>query len=111
MGMLRVGTVSLDGTKVKANASKHKAISWAYANRLKAQLREEVHTLMERAAHADAQEVAGLDVPEELERRESRLAATEHPCLESIEFRVVAVDLRTSVDKGVRRFPQGSSTV
>ena len=64
MGMLRVGTVSLDGTKVKANASKHKAMSWGYANRLEAQLREEVHTLMERAAHADAQEVAGLDIPE-----------------------------------------------
>ena len=77
MGVLRVGTVSLDGTKVKANASKHKAMSWAYANRLEAQLREEVHTLMERAAHADAQEVAGLDIPEELERRESRLVAIE----------------------------------
>ena len=50
MGVLRVGTVSLDGTKVKANASKHKAMSWAYANRLEAQLREEVRTLMERAA-------------------------------------------------------------
>ena len=77
MGVLQVGTVSLDGTKVKANASKHKAMSWAYANRLEAQLREEVRTLMERAAHADEQEVEGVDIPEELARRESRLDAIE----------------------------------
>ena len=77
MGVLRVGTVSLDGTKVKANASKHKAMSWGYAQRLEAQLREEVHTLMEQAARADAEAVVGVDIPEELERREGRLAAIE----------------------------------
>ena len=77
MGVLQVGTVSLDGTKVKANASKHKAMSWGYANRLEAQLREEVRTLLEQAARADAQEVVGLDIPEELARRESRLDAIE----------------------------------
>ena len=77
MGVLRVGTVSLDGTKVKANASKHKAMSWGYAQRLEAQLREEVRTLMEQAARADAEAAAGLDIPEELERREARLAAIE----------------------------------
>ena len=77
MGVLRLGTVSLDGTKVKANASKHKAMSWGYAQRLEAQLREEVHTLMEQAAGADAEASAELDIPEELERREARLAAIE----------------------------------
>ena len=76
-GVLRVGTVSLDGTKVKANASKHRAMSWGYAQRLEAQLREEVHTLMEQAARADAQASPELDIPEELERREARLAAIE----------------------------------
>ena len=74
LGVLRVGTVSLDGTKVQANASKHKAMSWGYAQRLEEQLREEVGTLMERA---DAEAVSGLDIPEELERREARLAAIE----------------------------------
>ena len=36
MGLVKLGTVSLDGTKIKANASKHKALSWAYANKLQA---------------------------------------------------------------------------
>ena len=82
MGVLRVGTVSLDGTKVKANASKHKAMSWGYAQRLEAQLREEVRTLLERAARADAQAAPGLDIPEELERREARLATIERAKVE-----------------------------
>ena len=77
MGVLKIGTVSLDGTKVKANASKHKAMSWGYANRLEAQLREEVKTLLEQAARADTEASPGLDIPEELARRESRLAAIE----------------------------------
>ena len=74
-----MGAVSLDGTKVKANASKHKAMSWGYAQRLEAQLQEEVRTLMERAARAEAEGETepGLDIPEELERREARLAASE----------------------------------
>lgn len=37
MGLVKLGTVSLEGTKIKANASKHKALSWEYANRLEAQ--------------------------------------------------------------------------
>ena len=49
MGVLKIGTVSLDGTKVKANASKHKAMSWGYANRLEAQLREEVASRRRRS--------------------------------------------------------------
>ena len=77
MGVLKIGTVSLDGTKVKANASKHKAMSWGYANRLEAQLREEVQTLLEQAARADTEASPGLDIPEELERCEARLAAIE----------------------------------
>ena len=77
MGVLKIGTVSLDGTKVKANASKHKAMSWGYANRLEAQLREEVQTLLEQAARADTEASPGLDIPEELARREARLAAIE----------------------------------
>ena len=69
--------MSLDGAKVKSNASKHKAMSWGYANRLEAQLREEVQTLLEQAARADIEASPGLDIPEELERREARLAAIE----------------------------------
>ena len=52
-------------------------MSWGYANRLEAQLREEVKTLLEQAARADTEASPGLDIPEELARRESRLAAIE----------------------------------
>jgi hypothetical protein len=53
MGLIKLGTVSLDGTKIKANASKHKALSWAYANQLEAQLKAEVDELMRLAEQAD----------------------------------------------------------
>lgn len=75
MGLLKVGTVSLDGTKVKASASKHKALSYGYAQRLEAQLQEEVAKLMRLAEAADQNEKPdGMDIPAELARREVRLA-------------------------------------
>lgn len=74
-GVLKLGTVSLDGTKVKANASKHKAMSWKYANKLEAQLRDEVQELLRRAEDADATDDSGMDIPDELSRREDRLEA------------------------------------
>lgn len=77
MGLLKVGHVSLDGTKIKANASKHKALSWGYANRLEEQLRREVHELLRRAEQADAEAALEIDIPDELARREDRLAAIE----------------------------------
>lgn len=46
MKLLRLGHIALDGTKIDANASKHKALSWAHANKIEAQLREEVQTLL-----------------------------------------------------------------
>ena len=76
MGVLQVGQVSLDGTKVKAAASKHKAMSWQYAQQLEKQLREEVETLLAKAEEAEGNEDdAGLRLGEELQRREARLAA------------------------------------
>jgi len=75
MGLVKLGTVSLDGTKIKANASKHKALSWEHANRLEAQLKDEVEELMRLAEQADQQPLPEqLDIPLELERREQRLA-------------------------------------
>ena len=75
-GALKVGTISLDGTKVKANASKHKALSWEHACRLEEQLRQEVVELMRLAEEADTTPLPDdLDIPSELERREARLAA------------------------------------
>ena len=75
MGFLKLGTVSLDGTKVQANASRHKALSWEYANRLDGQLQAEVGQLMAMAEAADAEAAAEVDIPAELKRRDDRLAA------------------------------------
>jgi transposase len=75
MGILKLGKVSLDGTKIKANASKHKAMSWGYANKLEEQLRREVQELLRRAELADAEDEPEIDIPDELARREDRLAA------------------------------------
>lgn len=77
MGLLQLGHVSLDGTKIKANASKHKALSWGYANRLEEQLRREVQELLRLADQADADDAPEFDIPDELARREDRLAAIE----------------------------------
>lgn len=75
LGLVKLGTVSLDGTKLNANASKHKALSWAHANRVEAQLKGEVEELMRLAEQADNAPLAQhLDIPQELERRAQRLA-------------------------------------
>lgn len=74
MGLLKLGTVSLDGTKLNANASKHTALSFAHAERLEAQLKDEVEQLMRLAEQADnAPLPEQLDIPLELKRREQRL--------------------------------------
>ena len=72
----RVGAVSVDGTKIQANASKHSAVSYQRAGEMIEQLQMEVRELLTRAEQADAQDAAtGLDVPAELVRREQRVAA------------------------------------
>jgi len=74
MGFKKVGIVSIDGTKVKANASKHKALSYKHAIKLEKQLKAEVAHLLKLAEQADADELApGTDIPEELKRRSDRL--------------------------------------
>jgi transposase len=76
MGCLKLGKVSLDGTKIKANASKHRALSWKHACKLEAQLKAEVKDLLRQAEEADRSEIPdGLDIPAELARREERLNA------------------------------------
>lgn len=76
MKLLKLGQIALDGTKIKANASKHRALSWAHANKIEAQLREEVQALLKLAEASDKQAQAdGMDVPAEIARREDRLKA------------------------------------
>jgi transposase len=81
-GAMKVGRVALDGTKIKANASKHKAMSYDRMAEKGKQLKAEVKQLLERAEAADAEEDArygkdrrGDELPAELERRETRLKA------------------------------------
>jgi transposase/IS5 family transposase len=76
LGFLKMGKISLDGSKIQANASKHSALSWGHALELEQQLKQEVARLMAMAEAADTTEVPdGMDIPEELELRQERLQA------------------------------------
>jgi transposase len=80
-GMMKLGRVALDGSKVKANASKHKAMSYGRMKETEKRLREEVRKLLNQAEAADQEEDSrygrdrrGDELPEELQRRETRIA-------------------------------------
>jgi hypothetical protein len=80
LGAPRVGRVAIDGSKIKANASKHKAMSYGRMREKRQQLRDEVQQLLAQAEAVDAAEDAeygtdrrGDELPAELQRRESRL--------------------------------------
>jgi transposase len=73
-GLLKLGTVALDGTKVHANASKHSALSYEHAGKIEAQLKAEAAELMAKAEAADQADIPdGMSIPDELARREERL--------------------------------------
>ena len=75
MGLLKMGRVSLDGTKIKANASKHRSLSYERASQLQARLRREVDRMFELAEEADRNDDDdGMNIPAEIARREDRLA-------------------------------------
>ena len=80
VGMIRLGTVAIDGAKVRANASKHKAMSYGRMKQEERRLREKIRALTERAEREDAEEdriygeeKRGDELPEELRRQEDRL--------------------------------------
>jgi transposase len=76
MKLLKLGAIALDGTKIHANASRHSALSHGHAQKIEAQLEAEVKQLLARAEAADQELLPeGLSIPEELLRREERLAA------------------------------------
>jgi len=79
-GLVKLGHVSIDGTKIKANASKHKAMSYKHMTETEARLKQEIDALLAAAEKTDAEEDAqygkdrhGDELPDELSRRESRL--------------------------------------
>jgi len=82
-GLVKLGNVSTDGTKMQGNASRHKAMSYGYMKKAVERLREEIETLVTQAYQQDEAEEAALgsrrgdELPAELARREDRLATIE----------------------------------
>jgi transposase len=82
-GLVKLGNVSTDGTKIQGNASRHKAMSYGYMKKAVERLREEIETLVTAAYQQDEAEDAALgsrrgdELPAELARREQRLATIE----------------------------------
>ena len=76
-GLVKLGTIAVDGTKLRANASKHKAMSYERMQAAEAELKAQVAELLARATAADATEAGEpeLDIPAEIARREQRIAA------------------------------------
>jgi transposase len=80
MGMVKLGNLSTDGTKMGANASRHKAMSYGYMNKEIGRLEAEIEQLLKQAEQLDAEQDAALgsrrgdELPDELKRREERLA-------------------------------------
>lgn len=75
-GLVKLGNVALDGTKLQANASRHKAMSWGRILKTEGELEQEVKGLLARAEGVDREEgrqADGEDLPEELKRRQGRL--------------------------------------
>jgi transposase len=83
LGMVKLGNLALDGSKFKANASRHKAMSYGYMTREIERLRAEIWELTRQAKQTDAEEDAALgsrrgdELPDELKRRQDRLAVIE----------------------------------
>jgi transposase len=77
MGLLKLGTVAIDGTKIKANASRHNAMSHERMQQAETELKARIDALLERAKTIDAAgaDEPELDIPAEIERREARLKA------------------------------------
>jgi transposase/IS5 family transposase len=72
LGFLKVGQVSIDGTKIKANASKHHALSYKHIGKTQAHLRREIKRLMKLSEQTEYEKIDdGLDIPAEIARRET----------------------------------------
>jgi transposase len=94
-GLVKLGNVSTDGTKIPGNASRHKAMSYGYMQKQVERLREEIEALVTQAHQQDEAEEAALgsrrgdELPAELARREDRLATIE-AAMQRLEARAKA---------------------
>ena len=78
MGVLKMGTIGLDGTKIHANASRPSALSYEHAGKIEEQLKAEVADLLAKAEEADNSDVPdGMSIPDQLARREGAACARE----------------------------------
>ena len=77
MGLVKLGTIAVDGTKIKANASRHKAMSYGRMQTAEVELKAQIAALLKKASSTDEAEKdePELDIPAEIERRQARLAA------------------------------------
>ena len=124
-GLVRLGRVALDGTKIKANASKHKAMSYGRMIEKEKALRKEIQTIFRRAEAADAEEDrrfgsnrSGEELPAELARRETRLkkireakAALEAEAREEAEAKGKDPETAKPSPKAQRNFTDAESRI
>ncbi|OGB50884.1 MAG: transposase [Burkholderiales bacterium RIFOXYD12_FULL_59_19] len=77
MGLVKLGTIAVDGTKIKANASRHKAMSYGRMQTTEMELKAQIAALVQKAKNTDEAEKnePELDIPAEIERRQARLVA------------------------------------
>src|SRR3954467_1810836 len=108
-GLIRLGTIAVDGTKVQGNASRHKAMSYGYMTKEVDRLRAEIRELLKQAQDVDAQDDAvlgvrsGDEMPAELRRREDRLATIE------AAMKRLEVEAKAAADAERRRRAEGDA--
>ena len=107
MGLVKLGTVAIDGTKLKANASRHRAMSYERMQQAEVELKAQIDALLERAKSTDASEVEEpeLDIPAEIERREARLLAI-NEARQRIEQRQRDADIERGRSEDDQRKPR-----
>jgi transposase len=108
MGLVKLGTIAVDGTKIKANASRHKAMSYERMLKAKAELRAQIKALLDKAKATDEAEKnePELDIPAEIARRQDRLQEIA-AAKARLESRQREADIQRGRDQDDDRKPRG----
>jgi transposase len=106
-GLVKLGTIAVDGTKVKASASRHKAMSYQRMLETEVQLKAQIAALLNKARSTDAAEKnePELDIPAEIERRNDRLEII-RAARERLEARQREFDVARGRAEGDERIPR-----